>query len=529
MADFETTPSLPDISDTNGSESAEAQPVPATSDEPEIGQQASYLQEKAGDPKEALSGNANEPRRQSGKHDSKATEVGPLSHNKGLNDWSTYQPLSSRPKVAGQMASRSGPLPKKKNPTQSLPPKQTTRAFSMLPAANRTSSGLTVAEDRAFSETNEDGALLMTGALHKHSGWESPPFVSPSKADAHVNGTDDANGQSTVLKLRRELENLHNRAELEISGRNQEITRLKGQVALFKEKVTTQSIGLAESLRALDEVKRENAGEVSVCRREGALAERRASSMQARLGAAAANSERVFAAANTQLDAVKGERNTLAEALAAISSAAMGGTSATHEEVATDADAAVAEGSDPLPKRAESWMQYSYGDTVPNNHPQGSRGGLDGERAIHSLIAAVSRLHRRCRDAHGAEQGQRGLVQELEAALNGMTTEYNAVEVTSADLFNQAITVQQLCGIVGLAPSKVEKGIVGRLKQVTHILEHVHGAFEEHKVERARMHSQIIELDFYSKLHLRLLETAKIKVSADDHSQFTHLAGASSI
>jgi hypothetical protein len=30
-------------------------------------------------------------------------------------------------------------------------------------------------------------------------------------------------------------------------------------------------------------------------------------------------------------------------------------------------------------------------------------------------------------------------------------------------------------GIVGLAPSKVEKGVVGRLKQVAHILDHVHG------------------------------------------------------
>lgn len=57
---------------------------------------------------------------------------------------------------------------------------------------------------------------------------------------------------------------------------------------------------------------------------------------------------------------------------------------------------------------------------------------------------------------------------------------------------------------------QVEKGIVGRLKQVAHILDHVHGVFEEHKLERARMQSQIIELDFYSKLHLKLLEQVSL-------------------
>lgn len=203
---------------------------------------------------------------------------------------------------------------------------------------------------------------------------------------------------------------------------------------------------------------------------------------------------------------MKEERNALAEALAEIASAAVGGAEATREELAMDAKAAVAEGSDPLPKRTDSWLQYSYGA----DYGQGKHGRGGGSRAVQSLVDAVSRLRRRGQDALDAERRQKGLARELEAALHGMTAEYNAVEDATMALFDRAVTAQQLCGIVGLAPSKVEKGIVGRLKQVAHILDHVHGAFEEHRDERARMQAQIIELDFYSKLHLKLLEQAKV-------------------
>ena len=131
------------------------------------------------------------------------------------------------------------------------------------------------------------------------------------------------------------------------------------------------------------------------------------------------------------------------------------------------------------------------------------------------MIAAVTRLHGRCKAGLEAEKRQNELSNELEEALTGMTAEYNAVEDATMTLFDHAVTMQQLCGIVGLAPSKVEKGLIGRLKQVAHILDHVHGAFEEHKAERARMQSQIIELDFYSKLHLKLLDQAKMKMGED--------------
>ena len=61
------------------------------------------------------------------------------------------------------------------------------------------------------------------------------------------------------------------------------------------------------------------------------------------------------------LEAVKWERNVLADAMAEIASAVVGGESATREEIAMDAEAAMAEGSDPLPKRTDSWAQFHYG------------------------------------------------------------------------------------------------------------------------------------------------------------------------
>jgi len=238
----------------------------------------------------------------------------------------------------------------------------------------------------------------------RSSELDARPFVSPSKLEMHmVKSTDDATHQAVALRLRRELDNAQQRAEIEISGRDHEIARLKGQVGMLKEKVTAQSVELKECLHALGEVKRENTAEVGLCRRKGALAERRASSMQARLGAAAANSERVFAAANAQLGAVKHERNTLAEALAATASVVMGGVNVTLEELAIDNEAAMSEGSDSMPKRAESWMQFSYSSFELSRHREGGGG------AIHSLIAAVSRLNRRYRNASMQRKARGGL------------------------------------------------------------------------------------------------------------------------
>jgi len=440
------------------------------------------------------------------KHDSKESEVSysMSRYNRGLNDWTSYQPMSSKPANAPQM-----PLTGKKKMSAPLPStSDTARAYTKLPAANRVGSNGTAPPATEHTASADGASAILSGGAppKRSSASEARPFVSPSRSETHmVKSTDDATHQAVALRLRRELDNAQQRAEIEISGRDHEIARLKGQVGMLKEKVTAQSVELKECLHALGEVKRENTAEVGLYRREGALAERRASSMQARLGAAAANSERVFAAANGQLEAVKNERNTLAEALAATASAVMGGVNVTLEELAMDAEAAMSEGSDPLPKRADSWMQFSYSSFEQSRHQH------DGGGAIHSLIAAVSRLQRRCRNALDAEKGQRGLVLQLEEALGCMTSEYNAVEATTMTLFDKAITMQQLCGIVGLAPSKVEKGIIGRLKQVAHILEHVHGEFEEHKAERARMQSQIIELDFYSKLHFKLLEQGKDK------------------
>lgn len=174
---------------------------------------------------------------------------------------------------------------------------------------------------------------------------ERKPKAPSNNATSEMDlDSDDApSSQALIFRLRRDLDNMQKRAEVEIAGRDQEISRLKGQVDLLKEKITSQNVELKDCFRALDEVKRESAAEVNMCRREGAIAERRASSMQARLGAAAANSERVFASANAQLEAVKEERNTLAEALAQIASATVGGSSATREAIAADAEAAVAE------------------------------------------------------------------------------------------------------------------------------------------------------------------------------------------
>jgi hypothetical protein len=388
------------------------------------------------------------------------------SNSSCRNFFSSFSFLFSPSKKQGL----SGSLVKKKKAPPG-PSKETARAYSQLPPPNRTGgnksnvpaapavmAGKTDepdAEPDASPKPEEGGEMdstaeplpLVEGGDPTEDSEPLPGIANPSPPEMDVvqkppMTADDASHQAVAFRLRRELYHLRHRAEQEMAGRDHEIDRLKGQVALLREKITSQSVELKDGQRALGEVKRENAAEVSMCRREGALAERRASSMQARLGAAASNSERVFASANAQLEATKGERNTLAQAMAEIASAVVGGAGVTREELALDAEAAVAEGSDPLPKRTDSWLQYSY--SVDGN--QGGRSGHGGERAIRSLVASVSRLHRRCKDAHASEQKHRGLLQELEEALNGMTTEYNAVEVATMALFDHAISMQQLCG-----------------------------------------------------------------------------------
>ena len=94
-------------------------------------------------------------------------------------------------------------------------------------------------------------------------------------------------------------------------------------------------------------------------------------------------------------EAVKWERNVLADALAEIASAVVGGESATREEMAMDVEAAVAEGSDPLPKRTDSWAQFHYGqgggDLQPETGPYRSAFRFTHAHFSHSLLVSKTK------------------------------------------------------------------------------------------------------------------------------------------
>lgn len=163
------------------------------------------------------------------------------------------------------------------------------------------------------------------------------------------------------------------------------------QVAALKENCDQQARHIQHQARALDEMRREGQQDVAMAYRLNYGAERRAATMQARLGVAAADQERAFAAAASQLEAMRRERDTLAEALAAVAEAAVGGQEATAAELASEARAAEDEGSDPLPRRPDSWVKFNY--YVPPAHAR----RLASQVSLHATPPVVLRLEGRAR------------------------------------------------------------------------------------------------------------------------------------
>jgi hypothetical protein len=157
-------------------------------------------------------------------------------------------------------------------------------------------------------------------------------------------------------------------------------------VAALKENCDQQARHIQHQARALDEMRREGQQDVAMAYRLNYGAERRAATMQARLGLAAADQERAFAAAASQLEAMRRERDTLAEALAAVAEAAVGGQEATAAELASEARAAEDEGADPLPRRPDAWVKFNY--YVPPAHARrlASQVGLDAAPAFCSAL-----------------------------------------------------------------------------------------------------------------------------------------------
>lgn len=217
----------------------------------------------------------------------------------------------------------------------------------------------------------------------------------------------------------------------------------------------------------------------------------------------------------------------LSSALAAIAMAAVGGPDVDPQQLAKEAEAALGEGSDPLPRLPASWLKFSYVDgpalpphlAKPNKVSQlygKSRSkplGGDGARAVSALVAHVGRLHRQREEALVSERDALGQVRELTEVIGKVDIEYQAVSEAVELMERELLRISDTRQYRGFGLDITGKGtLAARIKVLTAVVGRMALELEVQDDEKARLSAQLLELEFYSKLHGRLLTEAKEKV-----------------
>ncbi|KAK3251381.1 hypothetical protein CYMTET_39285 [Cymbomonas tetramitiformis] len=335
------------------------------------------------------------------------------------------------------------------------------------------------------------------------------PIVDHQAGEAKIEG----HWQTVAKRLKRELTVTKKRCQAEVEHRMEENMRLKAQVAALKENCDQQAQQIHEQAQALEEIRREGQSELADSFRHNYAAERRAATMQARLGAAAADQERAFAAAANQLEALRRERDTLAEALAAVAEAAVGGPEMTPADVNAENALARAEGADPLPRRPDAWLRFQYSSTP--SHGFRDRMGGEGERAVAALVAAIARLKRHRDEALGRDNSAVKQVEQLRSVISRVDEEYqnvaNMVEAVEVEMEK----LKNMRNIPPLPAVQLKKGLPGRLAAVHHVARMLVPDLQQAEAETKKMSAQLLELDFYSKLHVKLVEQARFQGGGD--------------
>ena len=416
-------------------------------------------------------------------------------------------------------------------PLQRVDPEQTVPALSRKKAVH-------IKEDvvAIYHGTGGKTAGLSAPGSKTTTGGGNLAFGMQSLKDPLAVTEGPLDYKALCKQLHQQLAAVSRHAGSEIQARDKEIKRLRKLCVVQQEQISKESQHIRALSAALEEVKREGIAELNEARKTFMQLERRSAEVQRQAGAATAEQERALEDASMQIVSLRAERDRLAEALGVISAVTVGGRAALRGEmpdphtIKQEAEAAKAEGAEPLPRNPGAWLKFSYTtlvgkskDAAAPTKPARKRAavggrrppartapyGGDGERALTALVAAVSRLHTKREDTQKQCSAANARSEKLSAALAKMRREFDSVEAVVENVERETGDIKRARKLAGVAPSGVASGLSGRLTSVSSILRRVNVEFDAFQDENKRLRAQVLELDFYSKLHDKVIEVGR--------------------
>ena len=212
-------------------------------------------------------------------------------------------------------------------------------------------------------------------------------------------------------QVHQQLSAVSRQAGSEIQARDKEIKRLRKLCVVQQEQISKESSHITALSQALEEVKREGIAELNEARKTFSQLERRSIQVQRQAGAATAEQERALEEASAQIVSLRAERDRLAEALGVISAVTVGGRAALRGEmpdphtIKQEAEAAKAEGAEPLPRNPGAWLKFSYATAagkstdVPTPAVPARKRGAVGSRRPPRADSALRRGRRASSDS----------------------------------------------------------------------------------------------------------------------------------
>eukprot|EP00232_Nephroselmis_pyriformis_P019384 CAMPEP_0182875208 /NCGR_PEP_ID=MMETSP0034_2-20130328/13400_1 /TAXON_ID=156128 /ORGANISM="Nephroselmis pyriformis, Strain CCMP717" /LENGTH=397 /DNA_ID=CAMNT_0025007941 /DNA_START=133 /DNA_END=1322 /DNA_ORIENTATION=+ len=269
----------------------------------------------------------------------------------GSIDWASYKPLGADGAAAQREAAQNAHRAAAKPQGGDVGPLRFGKAYVDAKGAGGRKKR---APDAARSQEDAD--------------WDKEPAGRPPmRLDTPEDYSEQAGDKRGVehykglaRRLKHELITLRHRAEQQLDIQDAKISRLHKTASSQRDVIETQAAKIRELEHALQEVRREGMAEQREVYRMEQKTEVRLADMHRQLGAVAAEHERALAGAAVELDVLQKERDTLAEALSLIAQTAVGGANADPQTIAAEAEAALAEGADPLPRRPEAWLHLQY-------------------------------------------------------------------------------------------------------------------------------------------------------------------------
>ena len=90
-----------------------------------------------------------------------------------------------------------------------------------------------------------------------------------------------------------------------------------------------------------------------------------------------------------------------------------------------------------------------------------------------------------------------------------MTREYQAATDMIETVEKETSKIKKERKLAGVIPSSEKSGLAARLSAVYNILNRLNLELASFQDDNARLKAKVLELDFYSKLHVKLIDTVR--------------------